>query len=177
MKMNHTLHTSRLILRPLEPSDAPVLHRIYQAEGVLRYFPNPVPPSLERVQRFIDRQQQHWEQHGCGHWAVQAAGEPELAGWAGLQVLPELGETELAYLLAPSHWGRGYASEAARAALQFGFEQAVLDHIIALVHPQNTVSQRVILKCGMSYLETIQLWGMELMRFHLPRLPIEHQTA
>jgi ribosomal-protein-alanine N-acetyltransferase len=90
--------------------------------------------------------------------------EKELAGWAGLQYLPELDETEVGFLLDKSFWGRGYATEAARASLKFGFEHFNLDHIIALVHPENIASRRVIEKCGLSYVDTLPLWGIELMR-------------
>jgi RimJ/RimL family protein N-acetyltransferase len=80
-----TLSTDRLILRPLQPEDAGVLHRIYQGKGVLHYFPNPTPPPLERVERFIAGQQAHWEKHGYGNWGILPAGEREIIGWAGLQ--------------------------------------------------------------------------------------------
>jgi ribosomal-protein-alanine N-acetyltransferase len=160
-----SIQTTHLTLRPLEPNDAGVLHRIYQSEGVLRYFPNPVPPPLEKVQRFIAGQQVHWEKYGYGDWGVVPDGESEIIGWAGLQFLPELDETEVGFLLDRPFWGKGYATEAALASLQFGFERFGLDHIIALVHPENLASRRVIEKCGMSYMETLSLWGIELMRY------------
>jgi RimJ/RimL family protein N-acetyltransferase len=160
-----SIQTTHLTLRPLEPNDAGVLHWIYQSEGVLRYFPNPVPPPLEKVQRFIAGQQVHWEKHGYGDWGVVPDGESEIIGWAGLQFLPELDETEVGFLLDRPFWGKGYATEAALASLQFGFERFGLDHIIALVHPENLASRRVIEKCGMSYIETLSLWGIELMRY------------
>lgn len=160
-----SIQTTHLTLCPLEPNDAGVLHRIYQSEGVLRYFPNPVPPPLEKVQRFIAGQQVHWEKYGYGDWGVVPDGESEIIGWAGLQFLPELDETEVGFLLDCPFWGKGYATEAALASLQFGFERFGLDHIIALVHPENLASRRVIEKCGMSYMETLSLWGIELMRY------------
>jgi len=92
-------------------------------------------------------------------------GEVEIIGWAGLQFLPELDETEVGFLLDRPFWGKGYATEAALASLEFGFEHFGLDHIIALVHPENLASRRVIEKCGMSYTETLSLWGIELMRY------------
>jgi RimJ/RimL family protein N-acetyltransferase len=159
-----SIKTSRLILQPLQPTDAVVLHRIYQSEGVLRYFPNPTPPPLEKVQRFITGQQAHWEKHGYGNWGILPQGEKEIIGWAGLQFLPELNETEVGYLLDCPFWGKGYATEAALASMTFGFEHFNLDHIIALVHPDNLASRRVIEKCGMYYMETLLLWGIELMR-------------
>jgi len=164
-----SLRTSRLTLRPLQPNDAEALHRIYQTEGVLRYFPNPIAPPLEKVQRLITAQQVHWETQGYGNWGLLPDGEEEIIGWAGLQYLLELDETEVGFLLDQPFWGRGYATEAALASLQFGFEHFSLDHMIALVHPDNLASQRVIEKCGMTYMETISLWGMELMRFRIVR--------
>jgi ribosomal-protein-alanine N-acetyltransferase len=159
-----TLSTQHLTLRPIVSADAAVLYHIYQTEGVLQYFPNPSPPSLEKVERFAANQQAHWEKYGYGNWGVVPDGEKELAGWAGLQYLPELDETEVGFLLDKSFWGRGYATEAARASLKFGFEHFNLDHIIALVHPENIASRRVIEKCGLSYVDTLPLWGIELMR-------------
>jgi ribosomal-protein-alanine N-acetyltransferase len=164
-----TLHTQHLSLRPLQAEDAQTLYRIYQNEGVLRYFPNPTPPPLERVERFVTRQQEHWEKYGYGNWGILPVGEAEIVGWAGLQYLPELGETEVGFLLDRPLWGKGYATETAQASIRYGFEDCGLDHIIALVHPDNLASRRVIEKCGMAYVETIPLWGIELMRYSLPR--------
>lgn len=163
------LFTPRLCLRPLEPQDAPTLHRIYEMPGVLRYFPSTTPPTLEKVQRFIAGQANHWQEQGYGNWGILPNGETEIIGWAGLQFLPELNETEVGFLLAPSHWGKGYATEAALASLQFGFQQTHFAHITALVHPQNLASQRVVQKCAGLYLETIHLWGIDLLRYRIER--------
>jgi [ribosomal protein S5]-alanine N-acetyltransferase len=161
------LRTPRLLLRPLQPGDAGALHRIYQGEDVLRYFPSTTPPPLERVERSVTAQHEHWESHGYGNWGVIPEGEQEVIGWAGLQFLPELNETEVGFLLDRRCWGRGYATEAALAALRFGFERRGLDHIIALVHPENAASRRVIEKCGLRYVDTLLLWGIELMRHRI----------
>jgi ribosomal-protein-alanine N-acetyltransferase len=158
-----------LTLRPLLPTDAARLHAIYQEEGVLQYFPNPQPPPLERVERFIEGQQKHWAEHSCGNWGILAEGNHEILGWAGLQYLAELDETEVGFLLARPFWGRGFASEAARLSLQFGFETLDLEAIIALVHPGNAASLGVVRKCGLQYVETIPLWGMHLMLHRVSR--------
>ena len=164
-----SLRTARLVLRPLQAADAGVLHRIYQSDGVLRYFPIPSPPSREPIQRFVAGQEAQWEKHGYGHWGVLREGEAEIIGWAGLQYLPELDETEVGYLLDRPFWSNGYATEAALASLHFGYEHLALERIIALVHPDNLASRRVIQKCGMSYVDTLSLWGMELMRHERTR--------
>lgn len=162
-----TIRTARLSLRPLLASDAEVLYRIYQTEGVLRYFPNPTPPALVKVQRFITVQQAHWACYGYGNWGVLPYGEEHLIGWAGLQFLPEINATEVGFLLDRPFWGKGYATEAVAASLQFGFAYAHLDYIIALVHPENLSSRHVIEKCGMEYHESIRLWGMDLFRYQV----------
>jgi ribosomal-protein-alanine N-acetyltransferase len=163
------LRTARLELRPLEPGDSTVLHRIYQMEGVLRYFPNPNPPTIDRVERFIAGQQAHWDKFGYGNWGIAPLGEHKIIGWAGLQYLPELDETEVGFLLDRSSWGRGYATEAALASLHFGFQNFNLDHIVALVHPENLASIRVIEKCSMQYQDSLALWGMQLRRYRKER--------
>ncbi|HSJ53928.1 MAG TPA: GNAT family N-acetyltransferase [Anaerolineae bacterium] len=172
-----SLRTARLLLRPFEDADAAALHRMYQPDDVRRYLPMPTAPSLEQIQRFVTRQRAHWEKHGYGHWSLVPEGEGEIIGWAGLQYLPELDETEVAYALDRPFWGKGYATEAALASLDFGFQHFPLDHIIALVHPQNTASRRVIEKCGMAYVETLSLRGMELMRHTRPGGPKAARTT
>ena len=158
------LRANHLTLIQLQPADAEILWRVYQTDGVLRYFPNTTPPPLEKIQRFITGQQEHWEKFNCGNWGILPDGEKEIIGWAGLQFLPELNETEVGFLMDKPFWGKGYGTEAARASLRFGFDQLDLRQIIALVHPDNSASRRVIEKCGMTYVETIHLWGIDLMR-------------
>jgi ribosomal-protein-alanine N-acetyltransferase len=164
-----SIQTVHLTLCPLLPDDAQILHRIYQVEGVLQYFPNTTPPPLEKVQKFIAGQENHWAQYGYGNWGILPEGERQIIGWAGLQYVPELDETEVGYLLNRPFWGKGYATEAARTSLQFGFKNFSLDHIIALVHPDNLGSRRVIEKCGMSYVENKFLWGLEMMRYRIEK--------
>jgi RimJ/RimL family protein N-acetyltransferase/predicted N-acetyltransferase YhbS len=160
-----TLNTRQLILRPLAPCDAAVLHHIYQEEGVLRYFPSPIPPPLERIKYWIANQQKHWKEYGCGNWAVLPIGEFEIVGWGGLQYLPETGETEVGFLLNRPWWGRGFATEIARASLQFGFLNQALERIIALVFEQNFASRRVLEKCGLRYQDRKVYFGVELLRY------------
>jgi ribosomal-protein-alanine N-acetyltransferase len=172
-----TLTNSHLSLCPLQSGDAVLLHSIYQQEGVLKYFPSPTPPPLERLDHFVNDQQSHWQTHGYGNWGILPAGEQEIIGWAGLQYLPELDETELGFLLARPFWGKGLATEAARLSTQFGFETCCLDHLVALVYPENHASQAVLNKTNYQYIETIPLWGIQLMRCKLDRMDYDHQTG
>lgn len=164
-----SLSTGRLTLRPFLHEDALVLHRIYQTEGVLRYFPNPVPPPLEKVERFVLLQEAHWEKYGYGNWGILPEGLEQIIGWVGLQYLPELDETEVGFLLDKPYWGKGCATEAARASLEFGFKNFGFEHIIALAHPENLASRRVIEKCGLVFQECLSLWGIHLNRFRIEK--------
>ena len=168
-KKNHisTITTSRLTLRPFTQDDDKHLHRIMNQPDILQYFPRTDPPDLERVQKIIERQLTHWEEHRLGWWAVVPQGQTELIGWNGLQYLPETDEVEVGYLLSKQFWGRGYATEGAKASLEFGFEKLGLEQIIGLTHPENMASQNVLKKCGMRYMEQKEYFGMQLFRFVL----------
>jgi [ribosomal protein S5]-alanine N-acetyltransferase len=172
-----SIRCERLNLRALSAEDAVELNQIYHSEGVLQYFPNPVPPPLAKVQRFITNQIEHWEKYGYGDWAVELENEGRIIGWVGLQYLPELDETEVGFLFDRPFWGRGYATEAAKASLRFGFDHLNLDHIIALVHPDNLASQRVIEKCGMSFEGTLTLWGILLGRYRVENPPLKNHES
>ena len=160
-----TIFTPNQTLRPFRKEDAVTLHRMLNEENILQYYPSLNPPPLERVEKFIDRQLAHWEEHGYGWWAVVPFGSQELIGWNGLQYLPETGETEVGFLLSRAFWNRGLATEGAKASLDFGFQKFNLKRIIGLVHPENFASQRVLEKIGMTFLDRAQYFGMDLFRY------------
>jgi ribosomal-protein-alanine N-acetyltransferase len=164
-----SIETPRLLLRPWSMTDAEAWFDILQEEGILRYFPNPEPPPREKADAYIAHHLAHWEQRGYGHWAIVTREDNRVVGWNGLEYLPELNETEVAYLLSKHVWGGGYASEVAREAVRFGFEEAGLEKIIGLVHPENTASIRVLEKCGLRFTDRLQLWGMEMLRYRIHR--------
>lgn len=172
-----TLETPRLLLRPWAATDAEVLFDVLQEEGILRYFPNPHAPPRKRVDAYIAHHLAHWQERGYGHWAIVTPQDGQVVGWNGLEFLPDLDETEVAYLLSKRVWGRGYASEAARAAIRFGFETVGLTHIIGLVHPDNIASISVLEKCGLRFANHITLWGMAMSRYSLDRSAYQPDAA
>ena len=164
-----SLETPHLLLRAWTPDDAETWFNILQEDGILRYFPNPRPPARAKADAYIAHHLSHWQERGYGHWAVVTRADDQVVGWNGLEYLPELGETEVAYLLSKRVWGRGYATESTRLAIQFGFETIGLDHIIGLVHRDNIASISVLEKCGLTYADRIPLWGVELSRYRILR--------
>jgi RimJ/RimL family protein N-acetyltransferase len=161
------INTPHLFLRPWTPADAQVLFEILQEKDLLKYFPRTAPPPYDRVEKYIARHQEHWQQFGYGHWAVIERASGKLMGWNGLEFLPDTGETEVAYLLSHNFWGRGFATEAARAALKFGFESAGLERIIGLAHPENIASRRVLEKCGLALNGRKIYWELELCHYSI----------
>jgi len=165
-----TLTTDRLLLRPWREQDVTPLRRILLNEEVLRYFPSGPAPTRPRVAALVARQLMHWARHGYGWWAVEELEhEGVLCGWCGLQYLTDTGETEVGYLLDKHCWGRGLATEGARAALQFGFERTDLEFIVGLIHPDNSASGRVLEKSGLKYTRKKKYFGMTCCRYEIAR--------
>lgn len=164
--MTPSLDTPHLILRPWTLEDAVPLNRILQEPDILEYFP-PTSFTLEKTRRYINHQLEHWQERGYGHWAVTLKEDARVVGWDGLEFLPETGEIEVAYLLSHHVWGFGFATEAARAAVKFGLEIAGLQAIIGLVHPRNIGSIRVLDKCGLTFVDRKEYWGLEMCRYRI----------
>ena len=157
-------------MRAFGEPDAKPLYEIMEERGVLRYFPSPLPPPFERVQRLVQEQLEHWQEYGYGWWALERLQRPGMfIGWAGLQYLPETDETEVGYLLGSAYWGRGLATEAARASVRYGFEELSLRQIVGIVHPDNVASQRVLEKAGLSCVERAVYFNMDCYRYVVER--------
>jgi RimJ/RimL family protein N-acetyltransferase len=113
------------------------------------------PLSREESDALIARIEAHFDEHGFGLWAVEVPGVAPLAGFVGLSV-PRFEArftpcVEIGWRLAPACWGSGYATEGARAALDFGFGELGLEEIVSFTVPANTRSRRVMEKLGMSH--------------------------
>jgi RimJ/RimL family protein N-acetyltransferase len=148
-----TLRTERLVMRGWRPSDhAP--HAAMNADPrVMEHF----PATMTRAESdaFVERMEGHFAEHGFGLWAVEVPGEAELIGFVGLAV-PRFEAhftpaVEVGWRLAPEWWGRGYATEAAREALRYGFEDAGLAEIVSFTAPANERSRSVMRRIGMTH--------------------------
>ena len=172
-----SIETERLRLRPFRDEDAVALHRIVSAEGMLKYFPGPPIPSLEKSERLVRHQIEQWTTVGYAWWAVELKATGKLAGWNGLQYLPDTNETEIGFLIDRMLWGRGLTTEAARIGLQYGFRELAMGEIIALAHPDNGASRRVIEKLGMQFDRVTEYFGTQLARYTLSAAGHERSMA
>jgi ribosomal-protein-alanine N-acetyltransferase len=163
------LTTARLCLRPFCADDAAAFHEVLGGPGVLRYFPVSAPPTRERVAQVIVRVGEHWAHHGFGLWALTLRDTGTLLGRCGLQYLVETNEIEIDFILGAAFWGHGYATEGARAALQYGFDHASLSEIVGITHRAHIASQHVLEKLGMTCSGPAVYFGMECRRYTIVR--------
>ena len=146
------LRTSRLLLRPWRDADVAAYAKL-SADAAVMEFLRPVsePGAAEA---WAARVRAHWRQHGFGQWVVEVPGEASLIGVVGLSTVSYEAHftpaVEVAWRLARAHWGRGYATEAARAALDYGFDTLGLVEIVAITVPANLRSRRVMERLGMT---------------------------
>ena len=120
----------------------------------MRYIADGTPWPEERARQFVERQIALFGERAFCLWKLLPRLHKEgggLIGFCGLQPLPESGEIEIGWWLARAWWGRGLATEAARAALRDGFERAGLQRIVAIAQPANTASIRIMRKLGMRF--------------------------
>ncbi|MEE4182412.1 GNAT family N-acetyltransferase [Pseudomonas viridiflava] len=147
----NTTRTGRLVLRDFEVADVPALAGILGDPQVMRYSVRGVL-SERATGEFVLNCMHAYSADGFAPQAVIEVETNRLIGFCGLNAeqVDNVMEVEIGYRLAPSHWGRGLASEAALASLRHGFETLQLGSVIAIVQPQNTASVRVLQKTGFS---------------------------
>jgi RimJ/RimL family protein N-acetyltransferase len=161
------LTTERLTLRPLAPDDAPAYAAIrYHPEVVKWMLPAPADP-LEAAHAAIDRYTKGWRERSYGPWGLFREGR--LIGHAGLNFVPEFGETEVLWSLHPGSWGHGFATEAARAALDFGFRTLDMKLIFAVTRPDNRASQAVMTRLGLTYRKNVVYRQTDSVWFDIAR--------
>ena len=155
------LQTERTVLRPFSPDDLPYAHPVFADAEVMRYAAGPPDADLAATARRLDHYAALQDQLGFSKWAVWDRASGAYLGDAGLTVLAETGEVELGYRLARAHWGRGLATEVARAWLDHAREALGIERLIAFADPRNAASFRVMDKLGLVYAREDRLAGID----------------
>jgi len=144
--------SDRLIYRPPEPGDAARLFDIYRDPDTQRFNPAGPMTSMAQADALVRAWIEHWQQHGFGWWAIaEKVALHRLIGFGGVGHYDYLGESRLniGYRFASDAWGKGYATELGRFALQTAFAQAGIERVWAVVRPDHLASIRVLEKIGM----------------------------
>ena len=151
------LETERLILRRFVPGDAGALAVVLGDAVAMEFY----PAAFDRtaVEQWIAKNVERYRNHGHGLWAMLLKESRELIGDCGctLQEVEGKNEIEVGYHVRRDLWGRGYATEAARACIDYGFQKLGARRVISMIRPENARSIRVAEKNGMAR-EKIIFW-------------------
>ena len=165
--MSFPLQTARLTIRPLTADDGGDVYAVFAAPGVMRFWNSAPPADLAEAGEWAARLATMQRRLGYAQWRVGERAGGRLVGIAGLQPLDGGPEVELTYALEPSAWGRGYATEAAAAALEHGFAAAGLTRIVGIASRENASSLRVLRKLGMRSLGVAEYWGKQWDKYEV----------
>ena len=150
--MPSELQTERLVLRRWRAADREPFAALNADPVVMEHFVAPL--ARAESDDLVDRIEDHFDQEGWGLWAVEVTETSRFIGFTGLWPAtfeaPFTPAVEVGWRLAQEGWGRGYATEAARASLRDGFERFAFDEVVSMTSLTNTRSQRVMQKLGMT---------------------------
>lgn len=159
--------TPRLRLYPPRSSDLEARLAMERDPAVMRFIrPVPADAATQRAELRAALDGPQWRD---AFWHVEERAAPGFIGWCGLFPLEDSGLIEIGYRFARAAWGRGFASEAAAAALDYGFRTLALARIVAVSHPGNAASHRVLRKIGLRDRGRARHYGQEVLFFAATR--------
>jgi RimJ/RimL family protein N-acetyltransferase len=167
-----TLTADRFVLRAFREDDVPALTALHSDPEVMRYLrlSGEVESRPRQAWDYLAMQMGHWLLKGYGKWALADRASDELIGRVGYFDPPyEWPGLELGWTLSRGVWGRGYATEAARLALDWGFETLRTDEIISAINPDNKASIRVAERLCQRHVRDDQLHGATCRIFGITR--------
>lgn len=163
--MQKGLETNRLILRKITLKDEANLFRLDSDAAVHRYLGNEPVKTKEQIQKVIRFIQEQYKKNGIGRYAVILKENNEFIGWAGLKLVKEKinghqNYHDIGFRIIRDYWGNGYATEAAQAWVDYGFNKLKLKEIFATVHFENGASIKVLQKLDMKAVNTFEMDGI-----------------
>jgi ribosomal-protein-alanine N-acetyltransferase len=164
------LETERLIIRPFTQDDAEAMFKVFGDAETMRFFMIWLATSVENARRFIRWVTGMQKDFGYSFWAVVEKESGEVIGDCGLAPLEGEGpEVELGCDLRRDKWNKGYATEAGRACLDYGFRELTLARIIAVTNPQNLGARRALQKLGFAETGKGEHYGSESVVYEIRR--------
>ena len=151
--MNIRIETERLMMRPFQKDDVERLFLLDSNPEVMKYVGQKTLTKKEQSAEVIKMVQKQYTEKGIGRWAVIEKESNLLIGWSFLKYLTEeingiKNVYDLGYRFLPEFWGKGYATESAKASLEYGFKKMNLDKICAHAHSENVASNHTLKKLG-----------------------------
>ena len=148
--MKTILETDRCYLRELSVTDADDFFELNNDPEVIKYTGDVAFQNRMEALSFLENYEQY-QQFGYGRWAVIEKQSGAFLGWCGLKFSPDLNETDLGFRFFRRYWNQGYATETAKACIDYGFNQLQLKKIVGRAMEANTASIKVLEKVGMTF--------------------------
>lgn len=159
------LRTDRLSMVPLSLGDVDFALELFSRPALLAHRADPRPESRRQVTDRLETEAAHWREFGFGRWRIDLGGRPigfgglmrgDFGGLAHSDVGPGL---NLSYHLDPTYWGRGYATEFGKKAIEVAFDELGAEQVSVLIRPSNAASRRMALRLGFRFAREIDLHG------------------
>lgn len=163
--MNARVETERLVLRPPEPSDVQPMFEMHQDPDVVRFLGTGTPGDITVAWRNVAMMIGHWHMRGYGPWIITRRSDGAIIGRAGLWHADGGPGVELGWMIRRDAWGQGFATEAARAALDWAWEHVHTDRIVSVINTDNRQSIRIAEKLGQNLERREQVNGSEVCTY------------
>ncbi|MCE3229649.1 MAG: GCN5-related N-acetyltransferase, partial [Bacteroidetes bacterium] len=144
--------TKRLMLREITTNDAEQAYLLNLDPEVIRYTGDEAFKTIDEARSFLEKYDSY-KKYGYGRWGVIDKSNNEFLGWCGLKYSPESNEHDIGFRFFKKHWNKGYATEAALACLDLGFNKFNMPFIVGRAAKENTASIHVLKKIGLTYLK------------------------
>jgi RimJ/RimL family protein N-acetyltransferase len=158
----NTLKTNRLTLRQLTTDDAESFYLLNNDPEVLQFTGDKPFADVAAARVFLEGYDQY-QKYGVGRWAVIRKEDSVFLGWCGLKYTPETNEYDIGFRFFKCFWNQGYATEAAKACLDYGFTVLGLNVIIGRAMKENIASIKVLRKIGMTFDKELDFNGSQGM--------------
>lgn len=146
------LETPRLFMRQFIPEDAPDMFDLNNDTEVMKHVSDVPFKTVEDARDLIRNYDQYYK-YGLGRLTILVKEQNTFIGWCGLKYLQETGEIDLGYRLKKEFWNKGYATEACKACIEFGFKKPEINTIVGRTSKENPASIQVLEKAGMKYVK------------------------
>jgi ribosomal-protein-alanine N-acetyltransferase len=156
------LESERLYLKQFTDENVNVLFRLNSDSDVMKYIKEPVT-DINVIKESIKKLRGYYLKHpGFGVWAAFEKQSNKFIGFFELAHMDNTDEIEVGYRLLKEYWDHGYATEMTKELLNYGFDEMGLDQIVGITHPENIVSQKVLIKSGLRYAKDAFYYGIEV---------------
>lgn len=173
------METKHLIVKPTSLDNFENVYSLYSDPEIMRYVGRGVKTAQE-TRESIEKMIQHQEKHGFSSGDIYEKETGLFVGRGGLIYL-ELNdnqpEIEVGYILLKKFWQKGYATELAKAFLEWGFKHLSVKKLVAVIHPENEASRRVLEKAGMYYVGRTHCWGIEVAKYEIYSSVIDYKKV